>query len=102
MGGLGCKVRLLPGLPYGKLALSSKGLLVFAEKASRSASICACISGIGHEDVQFSKIRICRVKYSFASVLKSGSGDVSATYKNISVDSDAGDLNSILNAALCR
>ena len=84
MGGLGCNVKVLPGLPYGKLALSSKGLLMFAEKASRSASICACISGIGHDDVQLSRIRICRVKYSFASVLKSGSGEVSATYTGIS------------------
>ena len=30
--------------------------------------------------MHFSKILICRVKYSRASVLSSGSGDVSATY----------------------
>ena len=79
IGGLGCNVNELPGLPYGKLGLNSKGLLVSAEKASRRASICACISGIGQDDVQFSRMRIWRVKYSFASVLKSGSGEVSAT-----------------------
>jgi hypothetical protein len=68
-----------PGLPYGKLGLSTKGFLISAENASRNASICCCISGIGQELVHFSKILICRVKYSRASEFSSGSGDVSAT-----------------------
>ena len=67
------------GLPYGKLGLSSKGLLMSAEKASRRESICSLISGMGHESEHCSRIRICRGKYSAASSFKAGSGDVSAT-----------------------
>lgn len=43
------------GLPYGKVGLRRKAWLVSAEKASRSASIDACISGIGQAEVQFSR-----------------------------------------------
>ena len=52
-----------------------------AEKASRTESTCFCMSGIGHALMHFSNILICRVKYSRASELRSGSGDVRATCK---------------------
>lgn len=68
-----------PGLPYGKLGFRTNGFRISAENASRSASICCCMSGIGQELVHFSSILICRVKYSRASVLRSGSGEVRAT-----------------------
>lgn len=69
-----------PGLPYGNEGLRTKGFRMSAENASRSASICCCMSGIGHELVHFSRILMCRVKYSRASRLRSGSGDVIATF----------------------
>lgn len=82
MGGLGCRAGT-PGLPYGKLGFSSKGRVVSAEKASRRASICFCMSGCGHAFVQASRMRIWRVKYSLASLLNSGSGDVMATFGSV-------------------
>ena len=67
------------GLPYGKLGLRTNAFRVSAEKASRTESICRCISSIGQAPMHFSSILMCRVKYSRASVLKSGSGEVKAT-----------------------
>ena len=91
-----------PGLPYGNVGFKTNGFRISAEKASRSASICCCISGIGQELVHFSKILMCRVKYSRASVFKSGSGDVSATYRTLALIVLL-DANSALpDAALCR
>jgi hypothetical protein len=50
-----------------------------AEKASRTESICLCMSGMGHADMHFSRILMWRVKYSRASEFRSGSGEVIAT-----------------------
>lgn len=65
-GGLECVDEL--GLPYGKLGLRTKGFLTSAEKAWRIESTCRCMSGIGQAPMHFSRIRICRVKYSRASL----------------------------------
>jgi hypothetical protein len=76
MGGLGWYGS--EGLPYGKLGFSSNGRWVSAEKASLRESICAWISGMGQAEEHFSKMRMWRVKYSRASELNSGSGEVIA------------------------
>ena len=73
---LGC------GLAYG--SFRTKGFLVSAEKASRTDSICFCMSAIGHAFIHVSRILMCRVKYSRASAFRSGSGDVTATCVPIS------------------
>ena len=70
----------MAGLAYGKLGFISNGLLISAENASRSDWICACKSGWGHTLLHFSRMRMCLVKYSLASVLYSGSGEVMAAY----------------------
>ena len=71
------------GLPVENEDLSLNGWFRFSENALRSWLICSCVSGMDHK-LHCSRTCIWRVKYSRASELNSGSGEVKAIYASIS------------------